>query len=165
MSASWCLFSVSVDLKKSSEETQMANQKNPHLLCQVHKVDRKKGQWGNRHASCVCITYIPKWLWVLKDLPRNLPFPLFNITVKVSLVETMFVIKDSNLIVSHSPHTVCWVEQCATIIFFFKSASAKMLSTKQDEKLWETYGHTAEGFSNSCLESTSIASVSFPFQW
>lgn len=118
MSASWCLFSVSVDLKKSSEETQMANQKNQHLLCQVHKVDRKKGQWGNRHASCVCITYIPKWLWVLKDLPRNLPFPLFNITVKVSLVETMFVIKDSNLIVSHSPHTVCWVEQCSTIIFF-----------------------------------------------
>lgn len=125
MSASWCLFSVSVDLKKSSEETQMANQKNPHLLCQVHKVDRKKGQWGNRHASCVCITYIPKWLWVLKDLPRNLPFPLFNITVKVSLVETMFVIKDSNLIVSHSPHTVCWVEQCATIIFFLNQPVPK----------------------------------------
>lgn len=31
MSASWCLFSVSDDLKKSSGETQMANQKKNHI--------------------------------------------------------------------------------------------------------------------------------------
>lgn len=126
----------------------------------IHQVDRKKGQWGNRLASCICVTYIPKW--VFKDLPRNLPFPLLTLQ---SITSRNDVCSKGQwcVCVPWSSHC-CWVEHCATIIFF-KSSSAKMLSTKQNEKPWEAYGRTAKGLGNSCLELTDIASVSLPFQW
>lgn len=137
--------------------------KKPHLLCQVHKVDRKKGQWGNRLLSCICITYIPKWLWVSKDLPRNLPFPLFKITVKVSLVETVSVI---NWLCPTALTLYAELSSVQLLLsFLFYISQCQKPSTKQNKKLWEAYGHIAKGFSNSCLQLTNIVSVSFPFQW
>lgn len=87
-------------------------------------------------------------------LPENLAFPLFHITIRLSLAETMFLLKDSSFITSHSPlHDELSAVQP---LFYFHSDNAKNISVKQTEEHWEIADHTARGFSNACLQLTQI---------
>lgn len=136
ISTSWCLLSVSDDLEDILWRNWDGQQKNPHPLRQVHKADRKRGRWGIRPASCICITHLPKWLWVLAYrgilLSLSLVLQSNYLSPKQCLYQrTAFWLWPAVL------YIICWVEQCATILIFL----FRQCQTNQHKTDWRALGN------------------------
>lgn len=138
----------------------MANRKT-HPLHQVHKVDRKRGQWGIRLASCICITCLPKWLWVLTY--QGILLSLFLILQTIPCRNDVCTKGHYFDCVPQSFTFYVKLSSVQLLFSFFYSDNAKIISIRQTEEHWETADHIARGFSNlargfsnACLQLTQI---------